>query len=239
MPTFEDACEYFSDRRSSQRIAYLPQYANDKILESLMQMGFRRSGQYFYQKTCDLCQECVGLRIPLQDFQLSQSQKRLLKKNASLEVSILQPQETDYKTELYLEYQKKTHLDTDSLWNNHELEKMLQTMRQQVYTHPNSSRELCVSLNGNILGVILLDIVGSSVSAVYSFYDPAHKQKSLGTYLVLQSLLWATKEKIEYFYMGLYLQGHKKMNYKNRFRPYETLNIGDSKWKKACVEKEG
>ena len=108
-----------------------------------------------------------------------------------------------------------------------------------MYTHPSTSRELAVSLNERVVGVMLLDVAGSSVSAVYSFFDPLYKSNSLGTYLVLQSLLWAKQEGMNYFYLGLYLHGHRKMNYKTRFRPYETLKIGESKWKKEMVVKEG
>ena len=58
---------------------------------------------------------------------------------------------------------------------------------------------------------------------VYSFYDPAEKQRSLGTQMILEHIEFTRQLGLPYLYLGYWVQGSRKMSYKTRFGPQEHL----------------
>jgi arginine-tRNA-protein transferase len=65
---------------------------------------------------------------------------------------------------------------------------------------------------------------------VYSFFDPALSERSLGTYMILDHVQAAKAKGLPYVYLGYWVQGSRKMDYKSRFRPMEAL--GASGWRR-------
>lgn len=80
-----------------------------------------------------------------------------------------------------------------------------------------------------LIGVMLCDLMEDSYSAVYSFFDPDLATRSLGTYMVLWLVERAEKQKLRHIYLGYWIDGSGKMNYKARFRPLEKLR--DNRWR--------
>mgnify|MGYP001434582864 CR=1 FL=1 len=79
-----------------------------------------------------------------------------------------------------------------------------------------------------LVAVSVVDILSDGLSAVYSFYDPFERRRSLGTYSILYLINYALKKELSYLYLGYWVKGCRKMDYKRRFRPLEML-IGE-KW---------
>ena len=74
---------------------------------------------------------------------------------------------------------------------------------------------------GNLIGVCLVDELGDGLSAVYSFFDPLDKKKSLGTYIILTLVDLARQRGLPHLYLGYWVSGSKKMAYKDKFQPLE------------------
>jgi len=76
-------------------------------------MGFRRSGEHIYRPWCDACGECKSVRVPVDNFNASKSQKRVLKRNQDLHVSFHMPSSSDEIYALYADYISQRHGDGD------------------------------------------------------------------------------------------------------------------------------
>lgn len=74
--------------------------------------------------------------------------------------------------------------------------------------------------------VSVMDELADAISAIYTFYDPAHHKRSLGTYAILWQLKYARARKIPYVYLGFWIESCNKMNYKSKFKPYQMLEDG-------------
>jgi arginine-tRNA-protein transferase len=58
---------------------------------------------------------------------------------------------------------------------------------------------------------------------IYSFFDPEAADRSLGTFMILDHIERARKINLPYVYLGYWVQGSNKMDYKGRFMPQERL----------------
>ena len=59
---------------------------------------------------------------------------------------------------------------------------------------------------------------------IYSFFDVGpDARKGLGTYIILDHIIRAARAGLPYVYLGYWVRGSKKMDYKSRFRPIEAL----------------
>ncbi len=74
-----------------------------------------------------------------------------------------------------------------------------------------------------LIGVSLCDRLSDGISMVYSFYDPDQPARSLGTYMILEQVEYARSLRLPFVYLGYWIDGSRKMRYKNRFQPQEHL----------------
>ena len=75
----------------------------------------------------------------------------------------------------------------------------------------------------DLLAVALTDVLGDGLSMVYSFFDPDESARSLGTLMVLDHIARAQRMGLSYVYLGYWVRGSRKMDYKGRFLPQERL----------------
>lgn len=194
----------------------------------LIQAGFRRSGEQIYRPHCPACDACQSIRIPVNEFTPSRSQRRVLKKNSCLETNFSEsPKDTYYP--LYEKYIVARHRDgsmfppsqeqfqgfIDCWWN------------QPVFIEAYQNDQL-------IAVAVTDDIVHSdgttSFSAFYTFFEPELTERSMGTWMILQQIAFAAKLDRRYLYLGYQIDNCNKMNYKSNFFPHERLF--DNKWQK-------
>ena len=98
------------------------------------------------------------------------------------------------------------------------------------------TRALEYRLDDRLMGLAIIDILETGISAVYTFYDPDMPGRSLGTYSILKELeLTAAISPDKHLYLGFWLCGLKQMDYKRRFRPFEVYWNG--KWQEisSCL----
>ena len=76
---------------------------------------------------------------------------------------------------------------------------------------------------GQLLAVTLTDVLSDGLSMVYSFFDPEEGDRSLGTFMILDHIERAKRMGLPYVYLGYWVRGSRKMDYKGRFLPQERL----------------
>jgi arginine-tRNA-protein transferase len=76
---------------------------------------------------------------------------------------------------------------------------------------------------GRLLTVAVTDFASGGLSAVYTFFEPEARERSLGTHAILSQIEIARRRGLKHVYLGYWIAGHAKMDYKARFRPLELL----------------
>ncbi|MGD9916195.1 MAG: GNAT family N-acetyltransferase, partial [Rhizobiaceae bacterium] len=83
---------------------------------------------------------------------------------------------------------------------------------------------------GDLIAVALTDRMGDGLSMVYSYYNPEYEERSLGTYMILDHIARAQAAGLPHVYLGYWVNGSRKMNYKVRFQPQE--HLGPKGWER-------
>ena len=185
----------------------------------LIQLGFRRSGQFVYRPHCDGCRACISVRLPVAEFQASRSQKRAFKQHQSLEVLINRPSFDEAQFNLYQAYQASRHQGAEKAEGADQYRDFL--IQSNV-----DSLSVSFLLNGQLKIVSIVDIVEDGISAVYTFYDTQDTQASYGTYSILWLIEWCKQLGLPYLYLGYWIQDSPKMAYKRNFMPQQALMNG-------------
>ncbi len=228
----ESYCSYYPGKISSFKVFYYGGKLNPIILEHLINAGFRRSNNLYYQTGCPACTMCLSYRVLVDKFKLAKSQKRVLKRNRDIKINFSKPYITEEKERLYLDYQYFQHFLKPSLINKDEFdeEKTINIMYEQMYGNIQNSIEMELLSKDRLVGFAIFDVAIKSISAVYSVFDPHEKVRSLGTYMILKSIEWALRLDYKYCHLGFFIPGHPKMDYKSNFKPAEIRNPYTGKW---------
>ncbi len=217
--TTQSPCGYFSNRVSRNLVPDPKLTLNTAIYNQLIEYGFRRSGAHCYRPHCHSgkqgCQACIACRLAVNDFSSSRSQRRCLKSNLDLTLSISTAGFSDETFELYRRYLNHRHID-GSMTNPDESD-----FRQFLYCDWSETQFLEFRQDDKLLAVAVTDIVSNGVSAVYSFFDPQACRRSLGTFCILQQIAYAKTLGLDYVYLGYWIKNHPKMHYKNNFKPLQ------------------
>ena len=216
-------CSYLNDQEERLLMLVDPEINAHAYYYSLIENGFRRSGDQVYRPHCENCQACQSLRIPVNNFIPSRSQKRLLNKNKHFSVKVTQSHKPNY-FDLYQKYIEQVHSDGV----------MFPTSTEQYEQFINSSwnQPLFIEVydRDKLISVSITDQInnGSKTlwSAFYCFYDPDYRASSLGKYAVLTQLRLAKESDIDWLYLGYYIEKCNKMNYKTQFNPHQRFIDG-------------
>ena len=215
-------CAYLPGRTSISR-GFRCGQVPDWAYQALMDAGFRRSGDVCYQMLCHHCRRCVPLRVPVSRFRCSRSQRRVWRRNQELRVSYGPPTATAEKHRLYRRYLKARHGGSMSgSW---------QEMEAFLFRSPTETLEVCYrDPEGQLLGVGICDLTGTALSTVYFFFEPTAHRRSLGTFSCLTEIEVARKLGLEFYYLGYWVPGCQRMEYKSALRPTEGL-CTDGRWR--------
>ena len=188
-----------------------------RVYSQILAQGFRRSGDYLYRPQCPSCRACKASRVLADQFVPSRAQKRCLKTNQSVEVTT---SEIDLKEHfaVFQQYTQTRH--TEGGMDKLSLDEFA-TFLTCGWQNPQiwSFRE-----NGQLIGGAIVDNTIDAYSAVYSYFLPELKQRSLGVFIVLAQIQQAQANGKPYVYLGYQIDECDKMKYKTRFQPIELFN---------------
>ena len=185
--------------------------------------GFRRSGDIVYRPHCQNCRACVAVRIPVDRFMPDRSQRRCLARNSAVEMRVCPAQRTEEQLALYRRYLGARH--SGGGMDSHgavEFDQFL--IGRWSEGRFLELREPDGQGHSRLLAVAVTDVTEATLSAVYTFYDPDFAARSLGTLAILKQLEWARREGRSHLYLGYWIEGHPKMDYKRRFKPLERFD---------------
>lgn len=211
----EHACPYLQGRRAQEQFLVIDDFPPE-LYHDFMDHGFRRSGELIYRPVCRGCRECRSLRVIVDEFQPTKPQRRILRKNEGVEITVGQPRYSREKERIYSEYLRFRHERGESDSAQH--------LRQFLYFSPVRTLEFEYRLGGRLIAVSIADVCRRSLSSVYAFFDPELSSRSLGTFSALHEIRYCADREIPYYYLGFMIRDCPAMNYKARFRPHELLD---------------
>ena len=218
----EHPCGYLDDEKAQSLFVHPGYPVTSSIYGQLIAQGFRRSGDEVYTPHCPHCSSCISVRLPVNKFKPSRSQKRCLSKNISTQVIVKPAIFEQAHYDMYLRYQAIRHSDSS----------MATASPDEYLNFLGSSwcntRFVEFSINNELAGVAVIDQFEQAWSAVYTFFEPKFKDYSLGVYAVLWQIEQAVLQQKEFLYLGFWIQACKKMAYKSDYQPLQLLI--DKQW---------
>ncbi|MBX3476024.1 MAG: arginyltransferase [Brevundimonas sp.] len=216
-------CPYLPGQTERKVFANLPFSDGADVNDRLTQSGFRRSQNIAYRPACEACDACVSVRLPVADFAFSRGQRKILARNADLSRALVEAEATVEQFDLLRRYLAARHPGggmSEMGW----LDYVAMVEDTAVRTHLIEYRLPSDDGGpGELVGCALTDLLNDGLSMVYSFFDPAQDRRSLGAFAILDHLRQAAAVNLPYVYLGYWVQGSPKMDYKARFRPMEML----------------
>ena len=220
--TVIDDCPYLEDQQSASILVDPDHRVDPHLFALLSRSGFRRSGEMLYAPKCPTCNACVSVRIPVERFKATRSQRRVWRKNLDLRVTIEDVSYQQEHFEMYFRYQQARH--PDSSMCDEDPQKYISFIQSSF----SKSKFLCLYKDDALIGISVLDQFEGGLSAVYTFFEPEESPRSLGTYAILYLLKLAKQQSIPFVYLGYWIEQSCKMSYKSKFRPLE--GYLDKRW---------
>lgn len=223
-------CPYIEGNQERKVFTHLVGERAEQVNDMLSQGGFRRSQNISYRPACEGCKACVSVRVLVDEFKPSKSFRRILNKNDVLIGVEQAPAPTSEQFSLFRHYLDSRHmhggmaemtsLDYAMMVEDTHVNTMVIEYRKR---GPDSG--ITGKGDGPLVAVALTDILANGLSMVYSFFDPESDLPSLGTFMILDHIRRARKMGVPYVYMGYWVEGSQKMDYKRRFTPQEHLTM--------------
>ena len=206
--------------------AHLPLADGAAVNDALTQIGFRRSQNIAYRPACETCDACISARIPVADYPFSRSEQRVLDRSRDLSRHLVEAEATMEQFDLLRRYLLARHAEggmADMTWPDYVAMVEDTTARTHLieYRAPSDDRG-----PGDLIACILVDVLSDGLSLVYSFYEPSLSKRSLGSFIILDHILQAQMAGLPHVYLGYWVSGSPKMDYKARFNPIEVLRPG-------------
>jgi arginine-tRNA-protein transferase len=225
-------CGYLPDRAWSMEYEYVRSLTPEEYLQRLLG-NWRRFGGMLFRPACRGCTACRSLRVAVDRFRPDRSQGRARRANEGVvEVQVGPPSVTRAKLDLYDRYHafQADHKG----WPEHPA-KDASSYAESFVHQPFPVEEWRYLLGGRLIGVGYVDCLpaGSGeggLSAIYFFYDPEERHRSLGTWNVLRLIDEARRRGLPYVYLGYFIEGSASMAYKARFVPNH-LRGDDGVWR--------
>lgn len=216
-------CSYLPHKQARSQVATPSHQVDARTYTVLVAAGFRRSGSFTYRPYCDSCNACVPVRIPVDRFTPSRTQRKTWRRHASLQAHEVDLVWSDEHYDLYRRYQSNRHpgggMDDD---NREQYEQFL--LASCVDTRLVEFRDPA----GVLRMVSIIDVLTDGLSSMYTFYDPDFRG-SLGTWNILWQAARCQTLGLHWLYLGYWIAESRKMAYKASFRPLEVLY--DGQWR--------
>lgn len=215
--TLEHRCGYYPERQARDLILDPDDPRLPALYGEALARGYRRSGGHVYRPHCRGCMACVPVRVPVLRFVPDRSQRRCLRRNHDLDLTVVPARRTDEHFDLFRRYLASRHAGGG-------MDDASEESFDAFLTCPWSPTVfLELRRQGRLLATAVTDVVPGALSAVYTYFEPEEAARGLGTLAILQQIAWAQAQRRHHLYLGFWIDGHPKMDYKRRFRPLQRL----------------
>ncbi|HEY9128847.1 MAG TPA: arginyltransferase [Sulfurovum sp.] len=213
-------CAYIPGNKVRMNYKYISK-ASKKFVTAVITRGWRRFGKYFFHPICNGCNECKSIRIDVNNYHFTKSQKKAIKRNIDTHIVVQKPSLTEAHIYLYNKYHSFKH-EKDQ-WQHRNISQR-EYYENFVDGAHDYGREVLYIKDNKLIGVDLIDILDDGISSIYFYYDPDYANLSLGTYSLLYQVQLARAYKLPWIYLGYWVDGCKAFAYKPKFKPQEILD---------------
>jgi len=226
--TAPSPCPYLEGHEERKVFTHLVGDRAGELNDLLTHGGFRRSQSIAYRPACEGCRACVSVRVVAPDFEPSRNMRRIAERNADIVGEMRSPAPTSEQYAVFRAYLDARHRDGGMadmtvldyammIEDSHVDTRLIEYRRRGPNTGINGRDA------GPMLAVALTDVLSDGLSMVYSFFEPDEADRSLGTFMILDHIERARRMGLPYVYLGYWVPGSRKMDYKGRFLPQERL----------------
>ncbi len=213
-------CAYIKGNYVRMNYKYVKK-ATKEFNSAVIKRGWRRFGNYYFHPICDGCNECKSLRINVNEFKLTRSQKKAKNRNRDTKIIVQKPTISSLHLALYNKYHNfKSQKDG---WRQKSISSR-DYMENFVEGAGDFGKEVLYIKDEKLIGVDLIDIMDDGISSIYFFYDPDFARLSLGTYSLIYQIELAKILELEWIYLGYWVDGCKAFAYKPNFKPQQILD---------------
>ncbi len=217
--TAPSPCPYLPGRMERKVFTKLDLIDGPTLNDTLTHAGFRRSQSILYRPACERCTACRSARIIAGEFVPSRNQRKVWNRNLDL-LRVVKPAEaTPEQFALLSRYLDTRHSDGDMVGMDFfDFAGMVEdgAQRTEIVEYRDTA--------GALVAAVLVDRLADGFSLVYSFFDPELERRSLGAFMILDHVDRAQIEALPYVYLGYWVHGSAKMDYKARYKPLEILD---------------
>jgi len=220
--TAPSPCPYLAGKEERKVFTHLVGERAAELNNILTQGGFRRSQSIAYRPACEGCRCCVSVRVIAKEFRPTRSMRRIVNRNADIsgEMRIAVPTSEQYA--IFRGYLDSRHRD-GGMADMTVLDYAMMVEDSHIETRIIEYRRRDERGAGDLIAVALTDVLADGLSMVYSFFEPDEAGRSLGTFMVIDHIERARRMGLAYVYLGYWVRGSRKMDYKGRFLPQERL----------------
>lgn len=214
-----DKCSYLDNKEQITHYKIIDDCTSNQTQE-LVERGYRRFGKMYFRPICSTCHECQSIKIDVDNYSFSKSEKRVIKKAKDITIYIQTPQLTQEHLDLFEKY----HL----FMKNKKGWTYQKTTPDHYYNsfvsgHEDFGFEVLYYDKDKLIGVDLIDILEDGISSIYFYYDPMYSNLSMGKYSLLMQIKFAKEANKKWIYLGYYVENCSSLNYKADYKPYLTL----------------
>ncbi len=225
--TSPSPCPYLPGKQERKVFTELNGPHAGELNDALGRIGFRRSQGVAYRPSCAGCSACISVRVVSHAFEANATQRKLIRRNGDLTVAACRPWATDEQFQLLRGYLASRHpgggmvgMDEDDYADMIEQSPVNSVIVE--YREPSLNGEL-----GKLVGACLTDRQADGLSMIYSFFAADDGGRpGLGNYIILDHIMCARAAGLPYVYLGYWVKGSARMEYKTRYRPIEMLTPG-------------
>ena len=216
--TAPQPCPYLPGRLERKLFTHLTRDKPRFLIDNLLKGGFRRSQNIAYMPYCDACSACVPVRILVDAFAPGARSSASPGSNRDLVAARMQPTPSSEQYALFRDYIDARHADggmAEMSVLDYSLmveDSVVETFVTEYRLKPDPERRrlaadrrlaLRSSQRRHLDGLQLL--------------RSDQPQRSLGTYMILDHVEYARSLGLPFVYLGYWIEGSRKMRYKNRF----------------------
>lgn len=195
-------------------------------MDRLWAAGWRHFGSLFFRYNFSMDEEEVRtitpLRIDLETFRPSKSQRRVMNKNADLRFEFVPAELSDQAKAMFQRHKER--------FKDNVPDGLETFLSDEPATVPCRCIECRVFHSDILIATSFLDMGETATSAVYGLFEPTHSDRSLGTLTMLKEIEYSRDQGCRYYYPGYAAKEPSPYDYKKQFHGLEVLDWENGIW---------